>query len=278
MWRRVLAAVLGLVAFSAQARTVHGPLLAPGDSQHTIALNGVPIEVFVHLPSGCTPRLVLIVFHGVQRDAGPYREHARALADPVCAAIVAPAFDRARFPRDLYQYGGVGPGGMPQGQRSIDMVQPLIDWAQQMTDAEPVLVGHSAGSQFLDRVAAYAPLNVRMLIANPSTWVLPTQDAAPFGFGGVPGAEAAMRAYLALPITVLLGGSDTGTHNLAISPEAMAQGPNRLTRGHGTFEKAEAVAKAHGWAFGWTLAVVPGVGHDATRMFGSNQAAAALPR
>ena len=68
---------------------------------------GTPLQLYTYRPA-CTPRLVLIVFHGVQRDPGPYRDHARPLADGACAAIVAPEFDRARFPRDLYQYGGVG--------------------------------------------------------------------------------------------------------------------------------------------------------------------------
>jgi hypothetical protein len=59
-------------------------------------------------------------------------------------------------------------------------------------------------------------------------------EAAPFGFGGIgpsPKAEEALRAYLARPIVVLLGDADTGTHNLAVSPEAMAQGSYRPARG-----------------------------------------------
>ena len=97
-----------------------------------------------------------------------------------------------------------------------------------------------------------------------------TKEAAPFGFGdiGTPEAsEHALRAYLALPITVLLGGMDTGTHNLTITPQAMAQGPNRLNRGRNTFLMAQAAARSHGWTFGWNLVEIPGVGHDATARF-----------
>jgi hypothetical protein len=44
------------------------------------------------------------------------------------------------------------------------------------------------------------------------------------------------------------------------------------------FREAELTARSHGWAFNWRVAVVPGVGHDAARMFASDQALAALRR
>ncbi len=128
-------------------------------------------------------------------------------------------------------------------------------------------------------MAAYAPPPaVRFLVANPSTWVLPsTAVAAPFGFGGPSGGgEAALRRYLALPVAVLLGGEDVRSRNLARGPEADAQGSTRLARGKDAFRMAQEVARTHGRAFGWTLAVVPGVGHDAGAILASQQAAAAL--
>ncbi len=87
-----------------------------------------------------------------------------------------------------------------------------------------------------------------------------------------------MRAYLAQPLVVLLGEADTGTRNLAVSPEAMAQGPYRLARGRNAFRAAQAVAASHNWPFGWTLVEVPGVGHNATAMFDAPQTTAALAR
>ena len=254
--------------------------LASGDGRQRVDLSGTALTVLTHRPTDCQPWLLMLVFHGVGRDPGPYRAHARPLADPLCAVVVAPEFDHARFSRDDYQYGGV-PGVAPGG-RSIDLVMPLVAWARQALGAPGlpfVLVVHSAGAQFLDRVAAYAPPPAtRVLIANPSTWVLPsTAVDVPFGFGGPDGGgEAALRRYLALPVAVLLGGEDVRSRNLARGPEANAQGPTRLARGENAFHMARETARAHGWAFGWTLAVVPGVGHDAAAMLASPQAAAAL--
>ena len=273
----LLASVLALSGVTAAAQTI-----APGDGEASATLLGTSLRVFTYRPS-CTPRLVLAVFHGVGRDARPYRDEAKPLADRLCAIVVSPEFDAGRFPTDKYQRGGVMQHGtfLPPGKRTVDMVAPLIAWARQASGQPTLsyaLIGHSAGGQFLSRVAAYtAPDAVHIVIANPSTWVLPSlTDAAPYGFGKVPNAEAALRAYLALPITVLLGSSDTGTHNLSSEPEAVAQGANRLTRGRTTFTKAQAAARERGWTFGWTEAEVPGVGHSATKMFASHQAAQAF--
>jgi hypothetical protein len=94
--------------------------------------------------------------------------------------------------------------------------------------------------------------------------------AAPYGFGPpfpVAEAEAALRRYLALPITVLLGADDTGSRNLADSAEAKAQGATRIERGRAVFAESEQAARAHGWPLNWRLSIVPGVGHNARRMF-----------
>jgi pimeloyl-ACP methyl ester carboxylesterase len=261
----VMGAAMSLTAADAQT------LFASGNGQASVPLPGATLNVFTYKPTACTPRQLLVVFHGLNRDAGPYRDHARTLADRLCAVVVAPEFDKQRFPTAQYQLGG----------STVELVAPLVGWARQ-TAAQPampyILIGHSAGGQFLARVAAYTtPPAQRIVIANPSTWVLPDASLAkPYGFGGVPNAEQAMRAYLALPIVALLGGDDTGSNNLTMTKEAMAQGPNRLTRGHNTFEMAKAVAQKRGWPFGWTLVEVLGVGHDSTKMFSAPQTAAEL--
>lgn len=255
-----------LFAGSASAQT-----FAPGNGQSVAILGDKQANVFTYRTASCDPHRLLVVFHGLNRDAGPYRDHAHALADRLCAIALAPEFDKPRFPTAMYQLGGT----------TVELIAPLVEWARKAAaqpDMPYILIGHSAGAQFLSRVAAYTtPPAQRIVIANPSTWVLPdTSVAKPYGFGSVANGEQAMRAYLALPIVALLGGADTGSNNLTMTKEAVAQGPNRLTRGHNTFESAKSVAHNHGWPFGWTLVEVPGVGHDATKMFSAPQTAAEL--
>lgn len=276
---KILSTLLAtmLLAASAQAQ------IASGDGEQTATISGKPFKVATYRPVTCSPELLLLVFHGVGRDAGPYRDHAQPLADRLCAFIVAPEFDKERFPRDFYQFGGVAPAGhyVPPGGRPVDLVAPLVAWARQAAGnpALPyVLIGHSAGAQFVGRVAAFTPTDAaRIVIANPSTWVMPnTADDVPDGFGGVPDADQALRAYLALPILVLLGQDDTGSRYLDVSPKAMTQGPYRLARGRNAFSAAKSMAEGRGWTFGWRLVEVPGVGHSAANMFKAASTIAAL--
>ena len=135
--------------------------------------------------------------------------------------------------------------------------------------------------RIVSRVAAFVSTEVAgIIVANPSTWVLPsTTIAAPYGLGGTEAAtDDALRAYLARPVTVLVGTYDVGGAELAMQSEPMAQGTNRYMRGMRTFEMAQDVARSHRWPFGRTLGEVPGVGHSATDMFNSGQVVAAVQR
>ena len=93
------------------------------------------------------------------------------------------------------------------------------------------LIGHSAGGQFLSRLAAFTPTQAqRIVIANPGTHVLPDPKIeAPYGFGGVYASndvDKELRRYLGTPITIFLGHDDTDEEGLSTSPEANAQGRN----------------------------------------------------
>lgn len=277
----LLAATLGPTVGTAVAGA-----FPAGPGHDTADLDGVAIEVFTYRPEHCAPGGILIVFHGIARDAASYRDYARPLADGPCRVVVAPLFDEARFATWRYQRGGVvrGDRPLPPAEWTVKLVPALVAWARARADRADMpyaLIGHSAGAQFLDRVAAYVPLAAeRIVIADPSTWVLPdTATRAPYGFGGLYGAteaDAALRRYLAAPITVLIGGDDTGSRHLAGGAAAEAQGADRLERARNTFERARQTAQARGWSFGWRFVEVPGIAHDARRNFASPQARDAL--
>jgi poly(3-hydroxybutyrate) depolymerase len=282
--RHLLAAAVALSPLAAARGQTQG--IAPGNGEQSVSVLGTTLEVWTWRPSGCTPGLLLVVFHGLERNAGPYRDFARPLAEKLCAVVVAPKYDEGRFPSSRYQQGGIADHGrlLPEGSRPVDLVAPLVAWAQQSAGQPSmpyVLIGHSAGAQFLSRVAAFTTTGARrIVIADPSTWVLPSvATAVPFGFGGITPAskaEQALRAYLAQPISVVQGGADTGTKNLSVTPDAMAQGENRRERAHNAFQAAQQASASHGWALNWTFAEVPDVGHNASRIFISSQVVDAL--
>jgi len=259
------------------------PAAAGTAGKQTVTLGETDLEVFTYRPSACAPAALLIVFTGLNRNAANYRDYARPLADRFCLVVATPLFDKTRFPSWRYQRGGLVEGGkLVDSERWTGwIVLQLVDWLrhQQGNATMPyLLLGHSAGAQFLSRFAAFIPKQAqRIVIANPSTWVMPALDVAPpYGFKDVPSGEALLRRYLAAPVTVLLGQEDTGSKNLAENDEAEAQGANRLARGEATFLQAQTVAQQHNWPFSWRLIRVPGVGHDARSMFASPMAGDAL--
>jgi hypothetical protein len=258
--------------------------IPPGSGNQTAALGDVSLEIATWAPAACTPAGILIVFVGLHRTIGPYRDYATPLAKRYCLIVVAPLFDAECFPPWSYQRGGVVQNGVPlqPDHWTVNLVPRLIAWARQQADAPlPVaLLGHSAGAQFVSRVAAYIDTGAsRIIIANPSTWVRPRLDiAAPYGFGSLyapAAAEAALRRYLAAPITVLLG-EDVGGEDLARGPEADAQGATRLERGQNILREAKTVADQNQWLFSWQRAIISGVGHSARHIFTSGAAFAAL--
>jgi hypothetical protein len=287
------AAIAACVAQASSQITTTNPgtaanaAIPAGIGQQAADLGGVSLEVFTYQPAGCAISGALLVFHGLERNAETYRDYAIPLGQRLCMLVVAPLFDKTRFPTWRYQRGGVvsdDGSAQPLQSWAVNLVPRLVSWirrAQGRANLPYSLIGHSAGAQFLSRVAAFAADEAaQTVIANPSTWVRPSLDiAAPYGFKGISDrawGEAALRRYLAARITVLLGQEDVGSRNLATSEEAEEQGSTRLERGQNVFREAEAAARRNGWAFNWRLAVVPGVGHSARTMFGSVQALDAL--
>jgi hypothetical protein len=286
-------AIAALVAQASSQVTTASPggaanaSIPAGTGQQTVELEGISLQVFTYQPTGCTVSGALLVFHGLERNAEAYRDYTIQLGQRICMLVVAPLLDKTRFPTWRYQRGGiVGDDGSVQPPESwtVNLVPRLVSWIrhkQARADLPYSLIGHSAGAQFLSRVAAYVGDGAtQTVIANPSTWVRPSLDiAAPYGFKGISDrawGETALRRYLATKITVLLGQEDVGSRNLATSEEAEEQGSTRFERGQNVFQEAGAAARRNGWAFNWRLAVVPGVGHSARIMFGSDQALIAL--
>jgi pimeloyl-ACP methyl ester carboxylesterase len=277
----------------ATAATMLGTLLgamplgaAPIETGRQIAdVNGAPMVVFTYRPVGCSDPSLLLVFHGIARNARTYRDDARALADRLCLLVVAPLFDRQAFPGWRYQRGGIVKGAAVQDGRDFTgrLVLDLVDWVRR-EEGRPIaysLFGHSAGGQFLDRLAAFVPTEARrIVVANAGSYVFPSLEIdAPFGLGKVYSGtqgEAALRRYLEQPLTIYLGQGDIRDDERNDYPEALAQGASRFQRGVNVFNAAKTLAQTRGWPFNWRLVELPGVGHDARKMLAAPQAAEAL--
>lgn len=248
--------------------------IGSGSRYQDRSFDGTKIRLYTYRPACSNPN-ILLVFHGTTRDAVGYRDSARKLADQRCLVVVAPLFDEERFPSNDYQRGGLLDSDKrlrPASDWTTRFVELIIPWAKTQLGGTPkvYLYGHSAGGQFLSRVAAYEriPGIARYVVANPSTHVLPslTEDV-PYGFDRLSTDAAereALRQYLGLPLTVYLGelDNDPNDPDLASGSAAIRQGADRLERGRNTFEMARSVAAANGWTFRWRLTTAPDVGHS----------------
>lgn len=271
-------------ADAASATPRSATALPIGSSDYEFANGAEPIQVFAYKPATYRDGPLIVVFHGVARNAEDYRNFAINLAERARALVVTPLFDRERFPLERYQRGGITQGGKPQPRDAWTYaVVPRLVADVRAKEGRPELpyyyLGHSAGGQFLVRLAAFLPEGPKRIIAaNPGSHLFPTRDAEfGYGFGGLPSEwsdDASLRRYLAAPLTLYLGTADTDPHsrNLDRSAAALRQGASRYERGRACFAFAQALAAERGWTFGWRLVEADGVGHDAAMMFAAPEA------
>lgn len=262
-----------------------GPLPA-GKSSLEIQFGEVPLKLFTYKPQNYTDGPIIMVFHGVLRNAEEYRDDSIEMADRFRALIVAPLFDDQLFPKQKYQFGGIVRDGKatPKEEWTGQYVNRIADEIRQREgrQAPLYLIGHSGGGQFLARMAAFVKTDARRIVAaNPGTHLFPTRSAEfPFGLGGLPQelqSDEHLRAYLAQPLSIYLGNRDIERDEyLDVTPPADAQGSVRFERGKNVFAAGKQLAAERNWPFNWTLVIADDVEHDHTKMFNHAQCAAAL--
>lgn len=280
-----LLRILFLLGWIAAGRAEPLPV-GPGRLEY--ANEGEPLTVFTYKPPTYREGPLLVVCHGVGRNAEDYRNFAITMAERFGAVVVAPLFDKERFPSERYQRGGLldAAGRAQPPEKWTYAVIPRLVAHLRTLEKKPnwpySLIGHSAGGQFLVRLAAFLPGEaVRIVAANPGSHLRPGREQEfGYGFGGLPpalGSDDVIRRYLAARLTIYLGTGDTvADPNLDQSPAAMRQGPNRLERGRACFAAAEKTARERGWDFNWRKVETPGIGHEAAFMFAAREVEEAL--
>jgi poly(3-hydroxybutyrate) depolymerase len=277
--RALLLTGLLLAPAFAQSPPPDGPDVPAGKAELQVQAGPVALQVFTYRPANWSGTRLLFVMHGVLRNADEYRDHAIGMADRFDALVVAPKFDSERFPSRAYQRGGLlreDGAPAPAAEWTYSRLPELAAALRARTgkpDAKLYVIGHSAGGQFLVRMAAFADIGAeRIVAANPGSVLLPTRDVKfGYGFGGLPEALASderLRAYLAAPLTLFLGTADDHADEYFDASEAaMAQGSGRHQRGLALWWAAQHLAKARGWPCNWRLVEAVGIEHDHEKMF-----------
>lgn len=258
-------------------------------------------------------RRVVFVVHGSSANHCDYARYAMESAEDAgglaSTLVVAPLFTDAATGGDRRLTWGSGwregsTSTNPDGTRvSSFAAMDLLAAAARQTFGGGVpllLVGHSAGGQFVQRYAegSDAPFDA-FVPMNPSSYAYLSAQRWPGGatVDGVPGCPGYntwkyglhdlnrymgdagdLRArYAARRVALVLGGSDVDRDEaLDVGCEADSQGRNRLERGRLFFGHLADQLGVH--PSGHTLAVVPQVGHDGRSMIRSAAARAVLFR
>lgn len=235
---------------------------------------GPGLRVWYQLPAAVTPDTpVVVVMHGVNRDADRYRDEWSALAQQHRFIVVVPEFDAARFPGALGYNTGffTEADGTPRPRElwSFAAIEPLFDDVRQRFGTEVpryTMYGHSAGAQFVHRYVIFMPEAriAQAIAANAGWYTMPDREIAfPYGLDDTPMDAQTLKAALGKPLLVLLGTADTDTQDpdLRTTPDANRQGPHRYARGLRFYEQGRTAAAEMDAPFGWQLDRVPGVGH-----------------
>jgi poly(3-hydroxybutyrate) depolymerase len=281
-WMRALA------GFLLASLLIRAEPIPAGRGRVEFSYAGRPLTLFTYKPANYTNGPLLVVFHGVVRNAENYRDFAIPLADRFGVILVSPLLDPERFPEEWYQRGGLLDAtgqARPPEQWMFNVVSAIVGdvrGREQRAELPYYLIGHSAGAQFLVRLAAYLPGEaIRIVAGNAGSLLFPSRDHK-FGYGlaGLPpelSDETMLRRYFAAPLTLYLGTEDvTPRRRFDASEDGMKQGPHRLGRNRACFELAQKMAKERGWEFNWRKVETPGIEHDAAAMFAAKDVADAL--
>ncbi len=238
------------------------------------------IEVQTYTPAACAAKAcqLLIAIHGAGRNAGSSRNHWIDAAERYGVLVAAPRFDKQRFSGRLFQQGNAR-AEPDKAKWTFGIVERLFDAARAAGRVEGgsyKLFGHSAGGQFVHRMALLMPEArfSRAVVANAGYYTRPLGTEAaggfayPYSLGGTPATDATLKAALAKPVIVMLGDRDTDPDHRELNQSrgAEAQGPTRFARGQAFVADIEAVAARLGVASAWREITVPGVAHQQKRM------------
>lgn len=251
-----------------------------------VDFDGTPLRLHFYKPASYSGEGFILLFHGASRAAGRYRDDATGMADRFGTLVVVPEFDLVRFPDRTYQFGGVfrEDGSLADEDERTYAFAPILVEYIRGREGDPrlphLLLGFSAGGQFVGRMAAFLDTDAeRLVVISPGSCMFPTREMDfGLGFGGLPeelSSDERIRRYLGLPITIYIGTNDTGTAQLPRG-DSYAQGVHRYSRNLRWFNEAMDLAYLREWEFNWRLVIAHGPGHSPPEMFDHPQTENAL--
>lgn len=241
------------------------------------------LRLFYYVPESKGDKMpVVMVFHGIERNAIEYRDALIAKAEAAGFILVVPEFSEEVFPgSNAYALGDMYPDGelpkvdslRPSKAWSFSIVPRILQFVRMKAPAagtQVYAIGHSGGAQFLHRTLLFLPdFKVDAAVVSAAGWyTLPDKQVNfPYGTGLTPADSIYHAAFFQRKILVQVGMNDNNPNSSTLrhTPESDAQGLHRLARAQYFYNRCADLAGQSGKPFNWSLHQIPGLGHDFTQ-------------
>lgn len=251
----------------------------------SLGANASALNVFYYRPAKWTSdQPIVIVQHGMQRNAQEYRDGWITYANQYNLLVVCPEFSEEKFPGVRYY----NTGNISDSDESTGILEPKDKWVFSVIDhvfnevrvrsgstsKNFTLFGHSAGAQLVHRYVLFAGETQanRIISANAGWYTMPDINTDfPYGIKNMSLSKEDLAGIFAKPVTILLGEKDNNPNYKVLrhTSQADAEGLNRFERGNRFFSEAKEKAAELGVPFNWKLITVPGIGHSDIGMAGA---------
>ena len=222
---------------------------------------------------------IFIAFPGFDRDAERFRNELASMADTYGVLVACPEFTDKKFPSARwYQEANISDkdeaGGTihKRSEWTFSVIGDIIGEVLERSGGrgKVILFGHSAGGQLMHRYSLLSGSAAAdmVVVANSGWFTMPDRSIEfPYGLKHLPVSDELLSESFKQPVLILLGGDDVRRSKVfRKTPEAEAQGKNRMERGLAYFERCKKMAAHLVVELQWKLDVVDGVGHDGKGM------------
>jgi len=238
-----------------------------------------PIPVYIILPSKYSSESkFLMSMHGTNRNADDYANIWKSFGSANNYIITAPEFSSSLWSSSSYILGNMftgsnGAGSLnPKEYWTFYLVQLIHKELAEMcglSDSTYTIWGHSAGAQFVHRMALFCPDNLisRYISANAGWYTVPDLEVIyPWGVKHALLTNITsgyLYEFTTSNLVIMRGTADTlRDSNLNTDPLSDAQGRNRFERAGYYYNKALEINPSLTWPFIDVL----NVGHDDAKM------------
>ncbi|BBB27603.1 alpha/beta hydrolase [Amphritea japonica] len=214
-------------------RKVNEQLPLPGEVQKVIfpAISGLPFWLYQPVKVRNMQR-ILVVVHGISRDAKEQLDCYRVLADELGCWLVAPQFKSQNYPR--YQQLCAG-SGQPRADVALNSFLALWRGMHGQPYLKIWLAGYSGGAQFAHRYALHHPQQIAAMVLGSAGWYsFPDQNIKyPRGITRTQAlGPVRLDEMLSIPMLVTVGDEDNLRDSSLRTSKSLdqQQGRNRLER------------------------------------------------